>query len=60
MKAEIPKRNYKVNKCEEQKSVRILTGKCMEQLEHNVQMDIWSLEKIFVFWLKMKNFIDTW
>ena len=39
----------KVNKCVEQESVRILAVKCMEQWEHNVEMDIWSLQKIFIF-----------
>ena len=39
----------KINKCGEQESVRMLTAKCMQQSEHNFQMDIWGLQKIFVF-----------
>ena len=47
----------KANKYGEQESARILTGKCMVKWEHDVEMDIWGLQKIYIFGLKWRTLL---
>ena len=57
LKQRCQKEIAKVSKFGEQESVRILTGKCMEQWEHNVETDIWGLDKYSFFGLKWRTLL---